>query len=116
MAETTFHYSVLVKKAITGLILGAVAGAIELWFFNHDLAHFLAAVVAGPLYMTSLVVLVERLRPAGGKILLGSVSGVFAAIVWWAIAVQTADQFVFAAVAGGCFGAAYVWSESRKGP
>lgn len=106
----------LVKKTITGLILGAIAGAIELWILNHDLAHFLAAVVAGPLYMALLVVLVERLRPAGGKVLLGSVSGVVAAIVWWAIAVQATDQFVFAAVAGGCFGAAYVWSESRKRP
>jgi hypothetical protein len=106
----------LVKKTITGLILGAIAGAIELWILNHDLAHFLAAVVAGPLYMALLVVLVERLRPAGGKVLLGSVSGVVAAIVWWAIAVQATDQFVLAAVAGGCFGAAYVWSESRKRP
>jgi hypothetical protein len=116
LADTTFHYSALVKRAFTGLILGTIAGAIELWFFDHDLAHFLAAVVAGPLYMASLVALVHRLRPAGSKILLGSVSGVFAAIVWWAIAVQATDQFMLAAVAGGCFGAAYVWSESRKGP
>lgn len=116
MTETTFHYSMLVKKTITGLILGAIAGAIELWILNHDLAHFLAAVVAGPLYMALLVVLVERLRPAGGKVLLGSVAGVVAAIVWWAIAVRATDQFVLAAVAGGCFGAAYVWSESRKRP
>ena len=114
MADTTFHYSALVKRAITGLIFGAIAGAIELWFFKHDLAHFLAAVVVGPLYMVSLVVFVDRLRPSGGKVLLGSVLGVCAAIVWWAIAVQATDQFVLAAVAGGCFGAAYVWSESRK--
>jgi hypothetical protein len=114
VALTTLLSSVLVRRAITGLVLGAIAGAIELGFFNHDLAHFVAAVVAGLLYMTSLAVFVDRLRPAGGKILLGSVSGFCAAIVWWAIAVQAMDQLVFAAVAGGCFGAAYVWSESRK--
>jgi hypothetical protein len=43
-------------------------------------------------------------------------SGLFAAIVWWAIAVRAADQFVLAAVAGACFGAVYVWSEVRKKP
>jgi ABC-type cobalamin transport system permease subunit len=116
LADTAVHYSSLIKRAITGLILGAIVGAIELWFFNHDLAHFLAAVVAGPLYMTSLAVFVDRHRLAGGKILLGSMLGVIAAIVWWAIAVQATDQFIFATVAGGCFGAAYVWSESRKRP
>ncbi|MDH4236242.1 MAG: hypothetical protein OEV17_03250, partial [Nitrospira sp.] len=80
MADTTFHSSALVKRAITGLIVGAIAGTIELWFFKHDLAHFLAAVVAGPLYMVSLAVFVDRLRPSGGKVLLGSVLGVFVAI------------------------------------
>jgi hypothetical protein len=84
--------------------------------FKHDLAHFVAAVVAGPLYMMLLALLIDRLQLAGGKTLLGAVSGLFAAIVWWAIAVRAADQFVLAAVAGACFGAVYVWSEVRKKP
>lgn len=87
---------------------------IELWVFNHDLARFVAAVVAGPLYMTSLVLLTDRFQLAGGKTVLGAVAGLLTAIVWWAIAVRAAEQFVFAAVAGACFGAAYVWSEVRK--
>lgn len=87
---------------------------IELWVFNHDLAHFVAAVVAGPLYMTLLVLLADRFQLAGGKTVLGAVAGLLTAIVWWSIAVRATEQFVVAAVAGACFGAVYVWSEVRK--
>lgn len=114
MALTTLLSSLLVRRAITGLVLGTIAGMIELWIFNHDLAHFVAAIVAGPLYLTSLVLLTDRFQLAGGKTLLGAVAGLLTAIVWWAIAVRAAEQFVFAAVAGACFGAVYVWSEVRK--
>ncbi len=114
MADTTSHYSVLLKRAIAGLVLGTIAGTIELWIFNHDLAHFVAAVIAGPLYMTSLALLSDRFQLAGSKTLLGAVAGFLTAIVWWAIAVRATEQFVVAAVAGACFGAVYVWSEVRK--
>jgi hypothetical protein len=116
VAVTTLLSSVLVRRAITGLVLGTIAGMIELWIFNHDLAHFAAAVIAGPLYMTSLVWLTDRFQLAGGKTVHGAVAGLLTAIVWWAIAVRATEQFVFAAVAGACFGAVYVWSEVRKGP
>jgi hypothetical protein len=116
LAVTTVLSSVLVRRAITGLVLGSIAGGIELWIFKHDLEHFAAAVVAGPLYMTLLALLVERFQLAGGKTLLGAVAGLLTAIVWWSIAVRATDQFVFAVVAGACFGAVYVWSEARKGP
>ncbi|NOT22330.1 MAG: hypothetical protein HOP22_06340 [Nitrospiraceae bacterium] len=42
---------------------------------------------------------------AGGGILLGAVSGLLAAIVWWAIVIRAANVFV--AVAGVWFGSAY---------
>ena len=116
MIEAHVQYSGLLRRAITSVILGAVVGVLEVWFFKHDIAHFWAAVVAGPMYMTTLAVLTDRLQLAGGKTLLGAVSGLLAAIVWWAIAVHTADAFVLAAVAGVFFGSAYVWSEARKGP
>ncbi len=113
MSDSTFHYSVLVKRAITGIILGAIAGAIQVWFCKHDLMHLWAAIAAGAVYMTTWVVFTDRLRLAGGKILLGGVSGVIAAIVWWSLAIHAEDVFIQAAVAGLCFGAAYAWSDQR---
>lgn len=104
------------RRAITGVILGAIAGVLDVWVFKQDITHLWAAVVAGPTYMITLAVLTDRLQLAGGKTLLGAVSGLLAAMVWWAIAVHTADAFVLAAAAGACFGSAYVWSEARKGP
>jgi hypothetical protein len=113
LADTAFHYSVLVKRAITGIILGAIAGAIQVWFFKRDLMHLWAAIAAGITYMTTWVVFTDWLRLAGGKILLGGVSGLIAAIVWWSLAIHTEDVFIQAAVAGLCFGAAYAWSDQR---
>jgi hypothetical protein len=113
LTEPTFHYSLLAKRAITGIILGAIAGAIQVWFFNRDLMHLWAAIAAGVTYMTTWVVFTDWLRLSGGKILLGGVAGLIAAIVWWSIAIHAENVFLQAAVAGLCFGAAYAWSEQR---
>jgi hypothetical protein len=115
MVDANFRNGGLLRKAIVGVILGAIVGGVVMWFFEYDITHFWASVVTGALYMTALPVLTDCLQLAGGRILLGAVSGLLAAIVWWAIAVRTADAFVLAAIAGICFGSAYAWSEARKG-
>ncbi|MBI3355226.1 MAG: hypothetical protein HY038_00350 [Nitrospirae bacterium] len=116
MSEAHGQYSGLLRRATAGAILGTVVGTFEQWFFKHDLAHFFAAVLAGALYLTTLAVLTDRFQLAGGKTLLGAVSGFLAAIVWWSIAGHTVDAFAVAAVSGICFGSVYVWSEVRKSP
>jgi hypothetical protein len=113
MSDSTFHYSILVKRAMTGLILGGLAGMVQVWFFNQDLMHLWAAIAAGVLYMLTWVLFTDRLKLAGGNVLLGAVAGLLAAIVWWAIAVHMENAFIQSAVAGACFGAAYAWSDRR---
>ena len=115
MADSTFQYSILVKRVMTGLILGALVGAVQIWFLKRDLAHLWGSIAAGVVYMTAWVLFTDWLKLAGGKILLGGLSGLFAAVVWWAIAVQAENVFVQAAVAGTCFGAAFAWSDQRMG-
>lgn len=116
MPDTAFHYSLLLKRAITGLVLGAIAGAIQVWFFKRDLMHLWASIAAAIAYMTTWVLFTDWLKLAGGKILLGAVAGLLAAVLWWAVAVHAENAFLQAAVAGLCFGAAYAWSEGRKSP
>lgn len=116
MSDAGSQYAGLIRKGITGVMLGAIAGAIQVWFFKRDLMHLWAAIVAGVVYMTTWVILTDWLRLAGGKILLGAVSGLLAAVLWWAIAIHAENVFIQAAVAGLCFGAAYAWSEGRKSP
>lgn len=113
MSDAGSQYAGLIRKGITGIILGAIAGAIQVWFFKRDLMHLWAAMAAGVLYMTIWVLFTEWLKLAGGKVLLGGVSGLIAAIVWWAIAIHAEDAFIQASVAGLCFGAAYAWSDQR---
>jgi hypothetical protein len=114
LSEPTFHYSIFIKRAVTGLILGGLAGAVQVWFFKRDLMHLWASLAAGVVYMVVWVTLTDWLKLAGGKILLGGVSGLLAAIVWWSIAVPADNAFIQAAVAGTCFGAAFAWSDQRK--
>jgi hypothetical protein len=107
------QYAKLLRRGITGVVLGASVGAIQVWCFERDLAHLWAAVAAGAVYMTTWVLFTAWLRLAGGKILLGAASGLLAAVVWWAMAVRVADAFLLAVVAGVCFGLAYAWSDQR---
>ncbi|MDH5724102.1 MAG: hypothetical protein OEY60_01390 [Nitrospira sp.] len=113
MADTSFHYSILIKRVVTGLILGALAGAVQVWFFKRDLMYLCASATAGALYMAAWVLFTDWLRLAGGKVLLGAVAGLLAAIVWWAMAIHAENVFIQSAVAGVCFGAAYAWSDQR---
>jgi len=106
-------YSTLMRRMITGVLLGAMVGAVQVGFFGQDWTHLFAAIASGIIYMAAWVSLTDWLQLAGGKILLGAVSGLLAAIVWWAIAIHADNVFVTAAVAGACFGAAYAWSDQR---
>jgi hypothetical protein len=114
LTEPTFHYSIFIKRAVTGLILGGLAGAVQLWLFKRDLMHLWASISAGVVYMVAWVTFTDWLKLAGGKIILGGVSGLLAAIVWWSIAVPADNAFIQAAVAGTCFGAAFAWSDQRR--
>jgi hypothetical protein len=116
LADTSFHYSIMIKRIITGVILGILAGGIQVWFFNRDFMYLWASVAAGVVYMSAWVLFTDWLKLAGGKVLLGAVAGLLAAVLWWSIAVHTEDAFVQSAVAGLCFGATYAWSEARKTP
>ncbi|NJL18526.1 MAG: hypothetical protein HC938_16570 [Nitrospira sp.] len=51
MADISFHYSILIKRIVTGLILGLLAGAVQVWFFKRDLVYLWASAAAGGLYM-----------------------------------------------------------------
>jgi hypothetical protein len=113
LSDPTFPYSLLVKRAITGIILGAIAGAVQVWFFKRDLMHLWASIAAGSVYMTTWVLFTDWLKLAGGKVLLGAVAGLLAAVLWWSLAIHVEDAFIQAVIAGLCFGAAYAWSDQR---
>jgi hypothetical protein len=101
------------RRAITGAILGAIAGAIQMGFFKQGLMHLFAAMAAGVVYMVAWVLLTDWLKLAGGKVLLGAVAGLLAAVLWWTIVIPAENAFIQAVVAGTCFGAAYAWSDRR---
>ncbi|MFN3680679.1 MAG: hypothetical protein ACK4VP_01380 [Nitrospira sp.] len=113
-AERTTIVISLVARVITGLIIGTLVGAVQVWLWGHALFFLWAAMAAGVTYMGARVLLTDWLQLAGGKILVGAVSGLLAAVVWWMVASRADEMFVRAAAAGICFGAAYAWSDPRK--
>ncbi len=113
MADIREIYGTLMRRAITGAILGAIAGAIQMGFFKQGWMQLFAAIAAGVVYMAAWVLFTDWLKLAGGQVLLGAVAGLLAAILWWAIAVPAENAFIQAIVAGTCFGAAYAWSDRR---
>jgi hypothetical protein len=113
VADIREIYGILMRRVITGAILGAIAGAIQMGFFKQGMIHLFAAMAAGVVYMAAWVLFTDWLKLAGGKVFLGAVAGLLAAVLWWAIAAPAENAFVQAIVAGACFGATYAWSDRR---
>jgi hypothetical protein len=113
LSDLSFHYSILIKRVVVGIILGTLAGVVQVWFMDRDLMYLWASAAAGALYMAAWVLFTDWLRLAGGRIVLGAVAGLLAAVVWWAMAIHAENLFIQSAVAGMCFGAAYAWSDQR---
>ena len=113
MADIREIYGTLMRRAITGAILGALAGGIQMGFFKQGVMHLFAAMAAGVVYMVAWVLFTDGLKLAGGKVLLGAAAGLLAAVLWWVIAGPAENAFIQAVVAGTCFGATYAWSDRR---
>ncbi len=113
MSDLSFHVSILIKRVVTGLILGTLAGVVQMWLFDRNLMYLFASAAAGALYMAAWVLFTDWFRLAGGRIVLGAAAGLLAAVVWWAMAIHAENMFLQSAVAGMCFGAAYAWSDQR---
>ena len=113
MSDLSFHVSILIKRVVVGIILGTLAGVVQVWFMDRELMYLLASAAAGALYMAAWVLFTDWFRLAGGRIVLGAVAGLLAAVVWWAMAIHAENLFIQSAVAGMCFGAAYAWSDQR---
>ena len=113
MADLREIYGTLMRRAITGAILGTIAGGIQMGFFKQGVMYLCAAIAAGVVYMAAWVLFTDWLKLAGGKVLLGAVAGLLASILWWMIAAPAEHVFIQAIVAGSCFGATYAWSDRR---
>jgi len=67
--------------------MGAFLGLLELWFYEFDLAHLLAAIAAGATFGTLTGVSIPWVAPDRFKeVIVCSSAGCIAGIVWWLIA------------------------------
>jgi hypothetical protein len=80
-------YSSLAMRILIGALMGAFLGLLELWFYEFDLAHLLAAIAAGATFGSLIGVLVPWAEPDRFKeVVVCSSAGSVAGIVWWLIA------------------------------
>jgi hypothetical protein len=100
--------SSLPTRVLLGALAGAFLGLLELWFYEFDLAHLLAAVTAGAIWgsivgAAAVLVAPDRFKSA----LLGGSAGCVAGVVWWAIA-QPGTPLALAVCVGAALGTIFI--------
>jgi hypothetical protein len=77
----------LAGRILIGALMGAFLGLLELWFYEFDLAHLLAAIAAGATFGSLTGVSIPWVAPDHFKeVIVCSSAGCIAGIVWWLIA------------------------------
>ena len=77
----------LAGRILIGALMGAFLGLLELWFYEFDLAHFLAAIAAGATFGALIGISIPWVAPERSQlVIVCSAAGCVAGIVWWLIA------------------------------
>ncbi len=101
----------LIRRALLAGAVGALAGALELWFYRFDLRHLAAAVSAGAAFgilFGLFAGLSSGSRPLAT--LSSALFGAIAGAVWWFVA-QPPTSLLLAVVTGFAIGGLYAWIE-----
>jgi hypothetical protein len=102
----------IIRRFLIGSLIGAFIGALELWFYEFNLHHGLAAVLAGAVFGSSLGVFgPSMLNDTISSILLCSCAGGIAGAVWW-ITAQSTVSIYFSIGIGVFLGLLLLWGES----
>jgi hypothetical protein len=100
------------RRLLIGSLVGAFIGLLELWFYEFNLRHGIAAILSGAIFGSILGLfgstMLQKTKTA--LILCGS-SGGLAGAVWWVIARPTVG-ILHSVVIGIVLGLLFVWSET----
>lgn len=103
----------IIRRILIGSLMGAFIGALELWFYEFNLRHGIAAVLAGAVFGSLLGVFgPSMLSGIKSSILLCSGTGGLAGAIWW-IAAQSTVSIFFSIGVGVVLGLLFLWGQGN---
>ena len=103
----------IIRRIFLGGLLGAFIGALELWFYEFNLRHGIAAILSGALFGAIVgifgSVMLQKIITA--LFLCGS-AGAVAGGVWWITAKSSVSIFQSIGI-GIALGLLFVWGEGN---
>lgn len=101
------------KRLLMGALAGGFFGALEIWFYEFSLVRLWAAILAGASFFAIFGLVAVKLGKDKLKVIvLGGLSGVVAAVVYWVVA--RPSSLLLAVGIGLVGGIVYTWAELRS--
>ena len=102
------------KRVLFGALIGAVYGALNIWFYEVSLVRLIAAIISGATFFAVLGLLAPKFGKDRSKfITLAGFSGFVAGIAYWLVA-RPSSSLILAVMVGCLLGIVYAWAESRN--
>jgi len=101
------------KRVLFGALIGAVYGALNIWFYEVSLVRLIAAIISGATFFAVLGLLAPKFGKDRSKfITLAGFSGFVAGIAYWVVA-RPSSSLILAVIIGFVSGIVCAWAESR---
>ena len=101
-----------IRRLFIGALVGAFIGLLELWFYEFNLRHGIAAILSGAIFGFILSLfgstLLQKMKTA---LILCGCSGGLAGAVWWVIA-RPSVSILQSVIIGIALGLLFVWSDT----
>jgi hypothetical protein len=102
----------IIRRLLIGSLFGAFVGLLQLWFYEFNLRHGIAGLLAGAFFGAALGVFGSMLKKIKTALILCGCAGGVAGAVWWLMAKSTVSIFQSVAI-GIVLGLLFVWGEGN---
>jgi hypothetical protein len=100
----------IIRRVLIGSLMGAFIGLLELWFYEFNLRHGIAAILSGALFGTIVGIFgSSMLKKIATALILCGCAGGLAGAIWWVIAKSSVSIFQSVAI-GIALGLLFGWS------
>ena len=106
---------VIFQRVFVCSLMGAFVGVLELWFYDFNLRHGVAAMTSGAVFGSLVGLFSSSIKNGSSRtIILCAVFGGVSGVVWWVLAKPTVSV-LFSIGSGVVLGSLFAWGESYGG-
>jgi len=108
------QFKEIMRRVFLGSLMGAFIGGLELWFYEFNLRHGIAAVLSGAFFGSALGVFgPSMLKGIKTALVLCTTLGVLSGALWWVIAKPNVNV-LFSMGVGAALGILFVLGEGTR--